>query len=80
MPNDEPEAERLDIFHHMITLASGLHRAPIGPSPHKVLDLGTGTGIWAIEMGKLGEPDSIASRARDGLDRRLQVTNILRPW
>jgi hypothetical protein len=28
-----------------------LHMAPIPPNPHRILDLGTGTGIWAIEMG-----------------------------
>ena len=27
-----------------------LHWAPIGTDPHKVLDLGTGTGIWAIDF------------------------------
>lgn len=28
-----------------------LFLAPIGDKPAKILDLGTGTGIWAIEMG-----------------------------
>jgi hypothetical protein len=32
----------------------GLHKAPIKDIPgglHNVLDIGTGTGIWAIEFG-----------------------------
>jgi hypothetical protein len=28
-----------------------LHLAPIR-NPHRILDVGTGTGIWALEMGK----------------------------
>ena len=28
-----------------------LHYAPIGENPGRILDVGTGTGIWAIEMG-----------------------------
>jgi hypothetical protein len=34
-----------------ITLNGKLHLAPIGPTPENVLDIGTGTGIWAIEFG-----------------------------
>jgi hypothetical protein len=29
------------------------HHAPIGPTPQRILDLGTGSGIWCIEMGDL---------------------------
>jgi ubiquinone/menaquinone biosynthesis C-methylase UbiE len=33
-----------------LTLTSGkLFFAPVGNNPQKVLDLGTGTGSWAIE-------------------------------
>jgi ubiquinone/menaquinone biosynthesis C-methylase UbiE len=35
-----------------ITLDGKLHLAPIGPNPQNVLDIGTGTGIWAIEFGE----------------------------
>ena len=28
-----------------------LHRAPISPTAPRILDIGTGTGIWAIDMG-----------------------------
>jgi len=53
LPNDEREQDRLDLHHHMTTLIldGKLHLAPIGKDPQRVLDIGTGTGIWAIEMG-----------------------------
>jgi len=43
------------MFHHLLTLRCDgkLHMAPLGPNPHRILDLGTGTGIWAIEMGEI---------------------------
>ncbi|KAI9757428.1 MAG: hypothetical protein M1815_001249, partial [Lichina confinis] len=51
-PNDDQELDRLDMTHHMIKLRiGGLHLAPIGDRPGRVIDVGTGTGIWAIEMG-----------------------------
>ncbi len=52
-PNDEQENNRLDIFHHICLLLLGgkLHLAPI-QHPQRILDVGTGTGIWAIEIGK----------------------------
>ena len=54
MPNDEEENERLDIHHHiaLLHLDGELYLAPIGEHPDRILDLGTGTGIWAINMGK----------------------------
>lgn len=50
-PNDEPEQFRMDMQHRCMYLASGskLFHAPI-ESPIRALDLGTGTGIWALEM------------------------------
>jgi len=35
----------------LLTLSDKLYLAPIKPDPHHVLDLGTGTGIWAIDFG-----------------------------
>ncbi|KAF8536850.1 TAM domain methyltransferase, partial [Trichophaea hybrida] len=51
LPNDESEQDRLDLVHHiMLMLLSGkLLVAPIIENPHRILDLGTGTGIWAID-------------------------------
>ncbi|CAF9922632.1 MAG: hypothetical protein HETSPECPRED_005107 [Heterodermia speciosa] len=52
-PNDEKENDRLDIVHKMTTvmLHDRLHLSPIAKDPQRILDLGTGTGIWAMDMG-----------------------------
>ncbi|KXH69618.1 methyltransferase domain-containing protein [Colletotrichum salicis] len=50
-PVDEAEKDRLDMFHALITRArGGLWEVPLPDKP-QVLDLGTGTGIWAIDVG-----------------------------
>ncbi|KAM7192133.1 S-adenosyl-L-methionine-dependent methyltransferase [Naviculisporaceae sp. PSN 640] len=51
LPNDTLEQERLDLQHTVFTmrLDGKLGLAPIPESPQSMLDLGTGTGIWAIE-------------------------------
>ena len=63
LPNDEAEQERLDLQHHIwrLLLQGALYAAPLsipsptgglgdGPADFRVLDLGCGTGIWAIDM------------------------------
>lgn len=51
IPNDEAEQNREDMLHTMMMESTDgrLFYAPIGPNPQKVIDLGTGTGLWAIE-------------------------------
>ncbi|KAF8458681.1 S-adenosyl-L-methionine-dependent methyltransferase, partial [Terfezia claveryi] len=51
MPNDENEQARLDLYHHIFLqhLSGKLYVAPLN-NPQRVLDVGTGTGIWAIEF------------------------------
>ncbi|KAF6812571.1 methyltransferase [Colletotrichum musicola] len=51
-PNDERQQDAQDFNHFWITehLGNELYLAPIGDNPQRILDLGTGTGIWAIEM------------------------------
>lgn len=49
-PNDDVEQQREDMKHAMVKMLCGqLFFAPIGEHPHEILDVGTGTGIWAIE-------------------------------
>lgn len=52
LPNDETENDRLDMMHEMflVLLHRKLYLAPI-KHPQRVMDLGTGTGIWAIDFG-----------------------------
>ncbi|OBT78883.1 hypothetical protein VF21_02797 [Pseudogymnoascus sp. 05NY08] len=52
MPIDGDELDRIDMKHRMYSmlLDEELFLAPIGSSPHRVLDLGTGSGIWAIDF------------------------------
>jgi len=52
LPNDEKEQDRLDLLHHIFKLMLGgsLFLAPLKKDPHRVLDFGTGTGIWAIDF------------------------------
>ncbi|KAK3395533.1 S-adenosyl-L-methionine-dependent methyltransferase [Sordaria brevicollis] len=52
-PIDELEKDRLDMFHHLFLLARN-QRLFSAPFPNqespRILDLGCGTGIWAIDM------------------------------
>ncbi|KAJ9617191.1 hypothetical protein H2200_000912 [Cladophialophora chaetospira] len=53
MPNDESEQDRLDIMYHAfrLTLRDRLFLAPI-ENPTAILDIGTGTGIWAMDAAE----------------------------
>lgn len=54
MPNDEPEIQRLNQQHWMLTVVKEgrLHNAPLPDRPLKILDVGCGSGIWAIQMAE----------------------------
>jgi methylase of polypeptide subunit release factors len=42
----------MDLHHEIVfrLLDEALHKAPIVNNPQRILDVGTGTGIWAIDM------------------------------
>lgn len=50
-PNDEKELNRMDIEHHnqRLQMDGALHLCPL-EDPEEILELGTGTGIWCIDM------------------------------
>jgi SAM-dependent methyltransferase len=53
IPEDEQEQERLDMQHEifLITMGRKLYYSPLSrESLQNVLDIGTGTGIWAIDF------------------------------
>ncbi|KAL3452398.1 hypothetical protein BJX65DRAFT_293005 [Aspergillus insuetus] len=53
-PNDEREMNRLDMQHHMCKLLTGgrLFLAPLR-NPRNIVDIGTGSGIWPIELASI---------------------------
>lgn len=54
-PNDDPELERHDHLHSIFNsyFDGELFFAPVDPETcHSVLDIGTGTGIWPIEVAE----------------------------
>ncbi|KAK2017568.1 methyltransferase domain-containing protein [Colletotrichum eremochloae] len=88
-PNDEQQNDALDFNHYWVTdfLGDRLFVAPIGDNPQKVLDLGTGTGIWAIDFA-----DQFPSADVIGIDIspiqpswvppncRFQIDDFEQPW
>lgn len=51
MPTDEKEQDRLDMHHEILlqVMKGELLLAPL-KDPHRILDIGTGTGIWAVDV------------------------------
>ncbi|HUY78102.1 MAG TPA: methyltransferase domain-containing protein [Ktedonobacterales bacterium] len=53
LPSDDQEINRLDFQHFMLRYTlRGNYAAPI-QQPHSILDVGAGTGRWAMEMASL---------------------------
>ncbi|KAM0326326.1 hypothetical protein ACHAQA_006926 [Verticillium albo-atrum] len=54
-PNDQQEQDRLDMVHHVFyrLVNDNLFLTPIDPTGMRILDIGTGTGVWPIHLGDL---------------------------
>ncbi|KAK2749868.1 hypothetical protein FQN57_005284 [Myotisia sp. PD_48] len=54
MPNDETEQIRLSITHqiYLMLLEGQLTKIPLPSSTSRILDIGSGTGDWAMAMGE----------------------------
>lgn len=65
MPIDADEQDRNNLQHakFLLLLGGELHLAPITKDPQRILDLGTGSGIWSIDMA-----DKHASARITGVD------------
>ncbi|KAF6812004.1 methyltransferase domain-containing protein [Colletotrichum plurivorum] len=91
-PNDERELDRLDLQHNLImrTFDGRLGTAPPndpGAKVGRVLDVGTGTGIWAIEFGDehpeadvLGVDLSAVQLKFLPPNVRFEIDDIEEPW
>jgi ubiquinone/menaquinone biosynthesis C-methylase UbiE len=54
LPVDLEELNRLDFQHYLLRYAfQGLYAAPVNQQIASILDVGTGTGRWAVEMAQL---------------------------
>lgn len=78
LPNDEAEMERMDLKHHVMRLLCDgrLHIAPLS-NPRRILDLGTGSGIWAIEMGEKFPDATISGVDLSVIQPELYVTGTV---
>ncbi|KNG86832.1 hypothetical protein ANOM_004911 [Aspergillus nomiae NRRL 13137] len=78
LPNDDEEKGRLDLFHHILTLGCNnkLHLAPISANVEEILDLGTGTGIWAIDMGDIYPSAKILGNGLSPIQPTLVAPNV----
>jgi cyclopropane fatty-acyl-phospholipid synthase-like methyltransferase len=75
MPNDKDEQQRIEIKYHAIRLAlnNTLFFAPIR-APSCILDIGTGTGLWAIDVADAHPQASVV-----GIDLSPIMTNLVPP-
>lgn len=90
LPNDEREQDRLDLLNHVFRLCLNgdfCYSQNDLINPQKILDVGTGTGIWAIEMA-----DAYPSAEVTGVDLspiqprwvppnvRFIIDDVTQPW
>ncbi|TGO49518.1 hypothetical protein BCON_0208g00210 [Botryotinia convoluta] len=90
MPMDEVEMDRIDMAHakYFMLLEKKRFLAPIDTDVQKVLDLGTGTGVWSIDFAD-AYPSAEASRGNRYCSDtthwappncQFQADDITQPW
>lgn len=92
MPNDEREQDRLDLQHHLflITFDNKLHLSPAGRDGHRIhnaLDVGTGTGLWAMDFAEEHPDTSVVGIDLSPIQSSFvppnvsfQIDDIEEPW
>ncbi|KAF6811238.1 methyltransferase [Colletotrichum musicola] len=89
-PNDEKAIDHLDLAHMLMLRAMGerLYLAPLEPGKvHRILDIGTGTGLWATEMAErfpnaLVTGNDLSAIQPDWLppNVRFEIDDVESPW
>lgn len=88
-PDDEIAQDNLDLYHHtfLLTLDGKLFLAPITNNPQRVLDLGTGTGIWAIDFADQHPSASVVATDLSPIqptdvppNLEFQIDDFCQPW
>ncbi|KAF3804345.1 putative methyltransferase tdiE [Colletotrichum gloeosporioides] len=83
MPNDDLEIGRLDVAHAMVVRAIGnrLYLAPLEKEKvHKILDVGTGTGIFAKTQQILGTDLSAIQPSWVPPNVKFEIDDVESPW
>ncbi|KAK5654068.1 hypothetical protein OQA88_7748 [Cercophora sp. LCS_1] len=87
-PNDGVQNDALEFHHHMMVLLheGKLFRAPV-ENPQAVLDVGTGTGIWAVEVAEkfpsaevIGTDLSPIQPVWCPPNCRFELDDVTKPW
>ncbi|KAK2049588.1 methyltransferase [Colletotrichum somersetense] len=89
-PNDKPEMDRLDMAHALMVKSIGnkLYLAPLKKNKvHRILDVGTGTGIWSMEMGDIFQHAEIIGNDISAiqppwvpLNVKFEIDDVESPW